>query len=118
VAEGSDFDAKIYRATKRGAWNRDFGLANQIQRAAVSAMSNIAEGFERGNRGEFHQFLSIAKSSWGEVRSQLYVALDTGYLDQKEFERLIAMTEEVCRIIGGLRKAVARQRRTKLSPQS
>jgi four helix bundle protein len=109
---------EIYRVTKRGAWARDFGLAGQIQRAAVSTMSNDAEGFERGNRGEFHQFLSIAKSSCGEVRLQLYVTLDAGYLEQQEFDWLIRMTEEVCRIIGGLRKAVARGRKTKLSPQS
>jgi four helix bundle protein len=62
---------EIYEVTRRGAFARDFGLSGQIQRAAVSIMSNIAEGFERGGRGEFHQFLSTAKASCAELRSQL-----------------------------------------------
>ena len=73
-------------------------------------MSNIAEGFERGGRGEFHQFLSTAKGSCAEVRSQLYVAVDVGYLKQSEFESLLAQAEEVGRVVGGLRAAVGRQR--------
>jgi four helix bundle protein len=76
-------------------------------------MSNIAEGFERGGRGEFHQFLSTAKASCAEVRSQLYVALDVGYLHQLEFNRLITLAEEVGRIVGGLRASVAKQKKTK-----
>lgn len=66
----------IYQVTQEGDFAKDFGLARQIQRAAVSIMSNIAEGFERTHLGEFHQFLSISKSSCAELRSQLYVALD------------------------------------------
>src|SRR3712207_4053166 len=72
----------VYQVTKQGEFARDRGLAGQIQRAAVSIMSNLAEGFERGSRGEFHQFLSTAKASCAEVCSLLYVALDTDYLDQ------------------------------------
>ncbi len=71
------------------------------------------EGFERGSRGEFHQFLSTAKGSCAEVRSQLYVAFDIGYLDQSKFNQLLTQAEEVGRIVGGLRAAVARQRQTK-----
>lgn len=67
----------IYEVTRKGAFAKDFGLSSQIQRAAVSIMSNIAGGFERGGGGEFHQFLSTAKASCAEVRSQLYVALDS-----------------------------------------
>jgi four helix bundle protein len=100
----------IYQATRQGVFAKDFALSNQIQRAAVSIMSNIAEGFERGSRGEFHQYLSIAKSSCAELRSQLYVALDIGYIDQQHFDRLLANAEEVARIVGGLRVAVERQR--------
>ena len=74
--------AKIYRITSEGAFARDFGLKDQIRRAAVSVMSNIAEGFERGRPTEFHQFLSIAKGSCAELRSQLYVAVDAGYLNK------------------------------------
>ena len=76
---------EIYQITRGGSFARDFGLSGQIQRAAVSIMSNIAEGFERGGRGEFHQFLSTAKGSCAEVRSQLYVAFEIGYLDQSKF---------------------------------
>src|SRR5690348_231503 len=103
----------IYQATRQGAFARDFGLSGQIQRAAVSMMSNVAEGFERGGRGEFHQFLSTAKASCAELRSQLYVAFDIGYLDEKEFDDLMARAVEVAKIIGGLRASVAKQRSNK-----
>ena len=79
---------EVYKVTKQGAFRRDFSLRDQITRAAVSSMSNIAEGFERGSRKEFIQFLNVAKASTGEVRSQLYVALDQQYIDQKMFEKL------------------------------
>ena len=98
-----------YQVTREGSFAKDFGLSGQIQRASVSIMSNIAEGFERGGRREFHQFLSTAKASCAEVRSQLYVALDIGYVDQPRFNRLLKQAEEVGRIIGGIRAAVARQ---------
>lgn len=100
----------IYQVTRRGELARDFGLARQMQRAAVSIMANIAEGFERGGRGEFQQFLSTAKASCAEVRSHLYVALDAGYLDRTTFTDLLAKAEEVARIVGGLRSSVAMQR--------
>jgi four helix bundle protein len=102
--------ARIYKATREEEFARDFGLKDQIRRAAVSAMSNIAEGFERGRPSEFHQFLSVAKGSCAEVRSQLYVSLDVGYLNDQTFEELLAMAEEVGQIIGGLRASVERRR--------
>lgn len=80
----------IYAASNRGDFARDFGLRDQIRRAAVSVMSNIAEGFERRGDVEFKPFLSIAKGSAGEVRSQLYVALDAGFPAPQEFEDLRA----------------------------
>src|SRR4029079_3005807 len=70
----------IYQATQSKSMSHDSGLSNQMQRAAVSIMSNIAEGFERGSRVEFLRFLMYAKASCAELRSQLYVALDVGYL--------------------------------------
>src|SRR6266516_4848478 len=79
---------EIYTASRQRAFFRDFSLRNQIRGAATSTMSNIAEGFERGTRKEFIQFLSIAKGSNGEVRSQLYVALDQEYMTEKEFNLL------------------------------
>jgi four helix bundle protein len=75
-------------------------------------MSNIAEGHERSNPGDFHRFLSIAKGSNAEVRSQLYVALDVGYLESEEFQRLMTLADEISRIIGGLRTAVNARRKT------
>lgn len=104
---------EIYEVTRSGAFARDFGLSGQIQRAAVSIMSNIAEGFERGGRGEFHQFLSTEKASCAELRSRLYVALDVGYLEERKFQILLQQAEEVARIIGGLRASVAKQRTQK-----
>lgn len=101
---------EIYKASVVGAFGKDFGLSGQIQRASVSVMSNIAEGFERGSRGEFHQFLSTAKASCAEVRSQLYVAIDSDYTENQTFHRLRSLAEEVGRILGGLRASVARQR--------
>jgi len=80
---------KVYAVTDDGAFAKDFGLRDQIRRAAVSVMSNVAEGFERGGNQEFTQFLSIAKGSCGEVRSQLYVAMDRAYIDKKDCEQLI-----------------------------
>jgi four helix bundle protein len=100
----------IYRMTREAAFARDFGLRGQIQRAAVSIMSNIAEGFERGSAADFHHFLVIAKSSCAELRSQLYVALDAEYIAQEDFSRLMSQASEVARIIGGLRVSVAKQK--------
>ena len=102
--------AAVYEITRQGGFARDFGLSGQIQRAAVSIMSNIAEGFERNSPAEFHQFLSTAKASCAELRSQLYVALDAGYLSQDKFTQLHQQAEEVGKIIGGLRAAEERQR--------
>jgi four helix bundle protein len=73
-------------------------------------MSNIAEGFERGGRGEFHQFLSTAKASCAEVRTELYVALDVGFIDQVTFGKIIAVAEKVGRIIDGLQVKVYKHR--------
>jgi four helix bundle protein len=79
----------IYQLTRDPKFSKDFGLRDQIRRAAVSIMSNIAEGFERGGNQEFIQYLYVAKGSCGEVRSQLYVAMDQGYVDQKVVDDLL-----------------------------
>lgn len=92
---------EIYKVTQQGAFARDYGLCSQIQRAAVSILSNIAEGFERGGNKEFLNFLSVEKGSVGEVRAQLYVALDADYLDEAEFTRLNTLCVEISRLIGG-----------------
>jgi len=113
----------VYRMTSAYEFNKDYCLKDQMRRASVSVMSNIAEGFDRGGRSEFHQFLVIAKASCAELRSQLYIALDAGYIKAEHFNRLFLLSEEVSRIIAGLRKAVQRQRKfftqsSVLSPQS
>jgi len=95
---------KIYDVTGQGRFAGDFALRDQIRRAAVSIMSNIAEGFGRGGTKEFIQFLSVAKGSVSEVESQLYVARDQEYLDQAEFDLLYGPADEVGRMIAGLMK--------------
>ena len=100
----------VYRVTSEGRLASDYGLARQMQRAAVSILSNIAEGFERNRAGEFHQFLSIAKGSCAELRAQFYIASDIGYITTQQLSELLAQAEEVARIIGGLRASVAQQR--------
>ncbi len=93
---------EIYRVSKQGSFSKDFGLRDQLRRASISIMSNIAEGFERSGTGEFIQFLAIAKGSAGEVKSQLYAAIDQEYFDKKTFDRLFLLTAEVSKMIGGL----------------
>jgi four helix bundle protein len=99
-----DLVKEIYSMTNSGSIVKDFGLKDQLRRAAVSVMSNIAEGFERGGNKEFVQFLSLAKGSAGEVRSQLYVALDQAYLSKENHAHLISLNIEVSRMIAGLIK--------------
>ena len=92
----------IYALSNDGQFARDFGLRDQVRRASVSIMSNIAEGFGRGGNKEFIQFLSTAKGSASEVQAQLYVALDAGYINQDQFQKLYSETEATARMIAGL----------------
>ena len=101
---------EIYKATNLPEFSRDFGLKDQIRRAAVSIMSNIAEGFERGRPTEFHQFLSIANGSCAELRSQLYVALDAGYITDSQFQELMFNASETGQVVGGLRISVEKRK--------
>ena len=100
----------IYTLTRQGGFTKDYGLASKIQRAAFSITSNIAKGFERGSRADFHRFIVTAKGSCAEVRAQLYVALDNNYLSKSQFESVLQQAEEVSKILGGLRASLARQR--------
>ena len=93
---------QVYGATEDSRFSRDFGLRDQIRRAAVSIMSNIAEGFERGGNQEFIQFLYIAKGSCGEVRSQLYVALDQEYVGRKLFDQMFNSLKRLSGMISNL----------------
>jgi len=92
----------IYRVTKAERFLKDFALRDQVQRAAVSVMSNIAEGFERCGNQEFIQFLYVAKASCGEVRSQIYVALDQGYMSKTDSEESIIDFRRLSGMIGNL----------------
>ena len=93
---------EVYRLTSQKEFSRDFALKDQIRRASVSIMSNIAEGFERSGTGEFTYFLSTAKGSAGEVRSQLYVALDQAYITADDFSLLSLTVTEISKMVAGL----------------
>lgn len=84
----------------------DFGFKNQIERAAVSVMNNIAEGFERRTNKEFINFLYIAKGSCGEVRSMLYLALRLNYINKKEFNNFYNLSIEISKLVSGLIKSL------------
>ena len=90
---------QIYLLTANGKLNRDFGLRDQLQRAAVSISTNIAEGFERSSRREYVRFLLIAKGSAGEVRSLLCVALEVGYIDQEQYNILRSSVLDLSRYL-------------------
>ena len=98
--------ADIYRAVGLGPMARDFGLKDQMQRAAVSVMANIAEGFERRSPADFARFLTTAKASCAGLKSHLFLAMDVGYLETELFRKLQDQSEEVNRIIGGLRSSL------------
>lgn len=102
--KGRILNVEIYKITNKGDFQSDFGLKDQIRRASVSITSNIAEGFERGSRKEFLQFLSYSKGSCGEVKSQLFLALDLGYIQQEEFEKIRNIVIEISSLLHGLIK--------------
>lgn len=85
---------------------RDFGFKSQIERASVSIMNNIAEGFERRTNKEFKNFLYISKGSCGEVRSMLYLALRLKYINQKEFNYYYELSIEISKLLSGLIKSL------------
>ena len=85
----------IYSITRREDFEKDFRFVQQIRAAAGSIMDNIAEGFGRGGNKEFLQFLSIAKGSCGEVRSQIYRAYDIGYIDQSTFDSILNQSKKM-----------------------
>ena len=92
----------VYQLSGRCHFAKDFGLRDQIRRASVSVMANIAEGFERDGTGEFIQFLAIAKGSAAEVLSHAYVALDQGFIHQRDLDSLTDKTLRVGRMLAAL----------------
>ena len=102
----------VYAVTRNGDFARDFGLANQLQRSAVSVSSNIAEGFERNNTGEFMYFLRVAKASCGEVRTQLVIAHSIGYTTKDAHTSLYTQAVSISKRISGYIRYL-KERKTK-----
>ncbi|MEP6887262.1 MAG: four helix bundle protein [Nitrospirales bacterium] len=94
-----DLAIAVYKTSETGPFAKDFALRDQIRRAAISVMSNVAEGFERSSDKEFQRFLFIAKGSAGEQRSQLFLATDLQYITVNEFENLKIQAEEVSKTL-------------------
>jgi four helix bundle protein len=97
--KGRELCGLVYQVTGKGAFSRDYSLREQMRRAAVSIVSNIAEGFESQNNRNFVRYLYMAKGSAGEVRAQCYVALDQQYINQETFDQLHRLTTETSRMI-------------------
>jgi four helix bundle protein len=109
-----DLAVRVYRLTEENeTLKRDYGLKDQIRRAAVSIGSNIAEGFERGSKREFIHFLYTAKGSAGELRTQLRILKGIGYISSAEFEpllkELIALSRQIARLIDYLKEDLRRE---------
>ena len=99
----------IYSITSTGEFARDFGLRDQIRRASVSTMANIAEGFDCESKIEFARFLGIARRSAVEVQSTLYAALDTGYITQEEFDLHYEQARKAKALIGGFKNSLTKK---------
>jgi len=99
-----EFINDLYKMTDIDKFKRDYELLRQIRKASISVISNIAEGFERKSNNEFMHFLFIAKGSAGEVRSQLYIANDIGYINDVEFKKLFKDIELISRSLSGFIK--------------
>lgn len=110
-----DLVNQVYSQTNIGSFARDFVLRDQIRKAAISVMSNVAEGFDAGYDGEFLRFLSYSFRSTAEVQSQLYIALDQGYLSQADFDLILATIVDVRKKIRRLSAYLAEHKRTGLS---
>lgn len=104
----------VYKMTNKDKFSKDYGLKDQIRRASVSVVSNIAEGFERKNNNQFIYFLIIAKGSAGELRSQIYIAKNQEYITKEEFETLNSKVQEVSKTISGF---VSYLRTQKVNPK-
>jgi four helix bundle protein len=105
-------------AESNGKFGNDYKFREQIQSAPVSIMSNVAEGFSRRSMREFTQFLFIAKGSAAEVQSQLYVALDQGYISQEKFDQLYSKSDEVARLTSGFIQYLLAKAKTQATQQA
>jgi four helix bundle protein len=101
--KAKDLNIELYRLFSS---HKDFNFRDQLLRASISIMNNIAEGFERRSNKEFKQFLYISKGSSAEVRSMLYIALELHYISSEKSQTLILLTEEIARLLSGLIKTL------------
>lgn len=99
----------IYALTSKELFSKDYGMRDQIQRASVSTMANIAEGFDCESKIEFARFLGIARRSAVEVQSLLYAALDTGYINQQEFDLHYEQARKTKALIGGFKRSLTKK---------
>ena len=104
-----DLTVKIYQLTKEQKFRRDYGLVDQIRRASISISSNIAEGFERGSKKEFIQFLYIAKGSLGEVRSQLQICFELGYINKENLNVLLSQSYDLSNQLGAFISSIKKR---------
>jgi four helix bundle protein len=102
--QARELTQSIYRLTANGTFARDYSLIDQMRRASVSIMANIAEGFSRKGDKEFAQFLFVAKSSAAELQSHAYVALDQGYMEALDFQELYDQLDHTSRMLSNLIK--------------
>ena len=98
--------SEVYKLTGERLFARDFALKDQVRRSAIAVMSQIAEGFERGNSAEFHRSLQGAAATCAELRSQIYIASDAGYVTWEQSRDFLKLSDELSRVIGGLRSAL------------
>ena len=99
----------IYQLTNKDKFSKDFGMRDQIRRAAVSAMNNVAEGFDCESKVEFARFLGIARRSAVEVQSILYATLDVDYINQSEFDLHYEQARKAKALIGGFKRSLTKQ---------
>lgn len=99
MAEGKGTCKLIYQLTQKSEFSKDFGLRDQMRRAAISIISNIAEGFERQTNMEFKQFLYIAKGSSAEIKAQSYAALDLKYITEEDFAQIQQLSTEIAKML-------------------
>jgi four helix bundle protein len=100
----------VYRHSNVGGFSKDFSLKNQMCKASISIMSNIAEGFEKYSAKDFQNYLAIARGSAAEVRSQAYLARDQEYLTEQQFTEMIDLCNEIGRILAGLRRSLSKKK--------
>lgn len=108
-----DLCLEVYNATNQEQFSKDFGLKDQIRRCSVSIPSNIAEGFERDSTNQFLYFLTIAKGSAGELRTQLIIASRLNYIDSTQFELLVNKCIETEKQLGGFKNYLIKIKNSK-----